>query len=288
MSNAAAGRTKGLADLAIAGERGRIATARFATIGADLASALRRALPFLARKRVPIAIEPARCILFEDLGKQAHSRAFATLPAGVSGVLAIDDVALARIFEGVLGAGSKAAHGGLTAAQNALSSRLSEGMARCLSVATSKLGVTLDASAKVKPPSGAAVVVALVIDGGGAIQIALPVASIVQDEETPREAPATCDAIARAMFDVEVDVVAELGRIRLPINALCNLKIGDVLRLALPLDERARVGVGGTMLFQGRPTTSGEQVAIAVDPPEPSATAVKDVTGLPIPIRHAA
>jgi flagellar motor switch protein FliM len=51
----------------------------------------------------------------------------------------------------------------------------------------------------------------------------------------------------------------------LPLRAIANLKVGDVLRLGLPLDERARVSAGGAELFQGRPTASGDVVAVALE-----------------------
>ncbi len=280
-------RKQGLADLAIAGERGRAAIARLSTLDAALASALRRALPFLARKRVPITVEKPRCILFEDLQKGGHTRIFATEPAGVAGALAVDEVALARIFEGVLGAGSNAPRGGFTPAQNALASRLSEAMVRALSLATAKIGAVLDAKATPPPPTGPAVVATLVIDGGGSIKVALPIAAIAQaDGASP--APAASDGIARAMLDVELDVVAELGKIKLSITALADLKVGDVVRLTLPLDERARISAGGITLFRGRPTTNGELVAIEIEPDAIISTDVKDVTPEPLAVRHAA
>jgi len=278
-----------LAELATAGERGRAAATRLGTIGAELASALRRALPFLARKRVPIAIEPARCALFEDLekeGKSGHLRAFVTQPNGVTGALLIDEAALTRIFEGVLGSASSPPKNGFTAAQNALALRLSEGMVKALSLATAKLGITLDGQAKASSPTGAAVVATLVIDGAGAIRIALPMAAVsVEDRGS---APPVCDGIARALIDVELDVIAELGRIRLPLAQLISLKVGDVVRLTLPLDEKARVVAGGVTLYEGRPTTIGDLVAIEIQPDETMASAVKGVTEAPIPIRHAA
>ena len=69
------------------------------------------------------------------------------------------------------------------------------------------------------------------------------------------------------MTDVELDVVAELGKVRLPLEAIAQLAVGDVIRLSLPLDERARICAGGATLFHGRPTASGHVVAVAIERP---------------------
>lgn len=107
-------------------------------------------------------------------------------------------------------------------------------------------------------------VVPLMMDGGGTIFLALPL-SAISHEDSDSEPPQIDSGIAAAMTDVELDVVAELGRVRLPLEALAQLAIGDVIRLSLPLDERARVCAGGATLFHGRPTASGHVVAVAIE-----------------------
>src|SRR5262249_55403126 len=102
------------------------------------------------------------------------------------------------------------------------------------------------------------------IEGGGKVFLALPLAAVMQDEEAAE--PTHLDSgIAAAMTDVELDVVAELGKVRLPLEAIASLAVGDVIRLSLPLDERARVCAGGATLFHGRPTASGHVVAVAIE-----------------------
>ena len=102
------------------------------------------------------------------------------------------------------------------------------------------------------------------MEGGGKILLALPLSSIHATKE-PVEDAEVDSGIAMALTEVEVDIVAELGKVRLPLEAIASLKVGDVLRLALPLDERARVCAGGAVLFHGRPTASGEVVAVALE-----------------------
>jgi flagellar motor switch protein FliM len=262
--------------LSVPGGRGRVACARVAEFTGDLATALRRAVPFLARKRVGITAEEPRCVSFAQLAADAtivHAVAFTVGgSSGSRGLVLVDEVALARMLDGVLGGGGETSSLGsaaLTSAQFALASRVSGGVLRAFSdVIASKLGVEIKATASKDIEPGSAVVAALALDAGGRILVAIPLSAIRTSEAAEADAagPAPIDAgIAMAMTEVEVDIVAELGKVRLPLETIANLKVGDVLRLTLPLDERARVCAGGAMLFQGRPTASGEVVAVALE-----------------------
>ena len=71
--------------------------------------------------------------------------------------------------------------------------------------------------------------------------------------------------MAAVVVEVEVDVVVELGKIKLRLSRLATLAVGDVVHLSLSLDEHAHVCAGGAVLFRGRPTTSGATIAIAID-----------------------
>ncbi|MBX3228832.1 MAG: FliM/FliN family flagellar motor switch protein [Labilithrix sp.] len=256
--------------LAQPGGRGRAACARAAEAGPELATALRRALPFLARKRVSITVDPTRCTSFADLaadGSIVYTAAFNEKSSSTRGLVLFDEAALARVLDGVLGGGSATTlpSAKLTSAQNALASRVSVGVLRAFADAlAARLGLTLEPCASKEIDAGAAVVVALVLEGGGRVSIALPLGCIRTDE--PSADPARVDpGIEAAMTDVELDVVAELGKVRLSLDAIMKLQVGDVVRLSLPLDEKARVSAGGAVLFHGRPTASGEVVAVALE-----------------------
>jgi len=258
--------------LSVPGGRGRAACARIAEFTGDLATALRRSVPFLARKRVGITADEPRCVSFAHLAADAtivHAVAFTIGGSGSSsrGLVLLDEVALARMLDGVLGGGGENSSLGsatLTSAQLALASRVSGGILKAFSeVLTAKLGVEVKPTTNKEIEPGAAVVAALALDAGGKIFIALPISAVQTSEATVAEA--INSGIANAMREVAVDIVAELGKVRLPLEAIANLKVGDVLRLTLPLDERARVCAGGAMLFQGRPTASGEVVAVALE-----------------------
>ena len=260
--------------LAVPGGRGRDACARVAEVSSALGTALRRAMPFLARRRVTVTAETPRCQSFADLAADdsiVHVAPFHVTRGG-RGLLLVDDTALARILDGVLGGQpggvaelQRTPSGGLSSAQAALASRVSGTMLRAFGEVTShKLGVFIEPISAKDIESGSAVVVTLCMEGGGKILLALPLSSIHATKE-PVEDAEVDSGIAMALTEVEVDIVAELGKVRLPLEAIASLKVGDVLRLALPLDERARVCAGGAVLFHGRPTASGEVVAVALE-----------------------
>lgn len=262
--------------LSVTGERGRAASARIAALAPALAGALRRAVPFLARRRVGVSVEPTRGVAFVDLASDegiVHASAF-TVRAGehkststLRGLVLFDDLALARILDGVLGGDGSPPAGVTTptSAQAALASRVAGSIIKAVGeVLATRLGLFVEPTASKDVGAGPAVVLPLTMDGGGKVLLALPLSAISRADEGS-EPPQLDSGIAAAMTDVELDVVAELGKVRLPLEAIAQLAIGDVLRLSLPLDERARVCAGGATLFHGRPTASGHVVAVAIE-----------------------
>jgi flagellar motor switch protein FliM len=101
-------------------------------------------------------------------------------------------------------------------------------------------------------------------DNAGRIVLLLPVSESGSVVPAGLAAP-TEERTAEALGHVDVDLVVELGRAVLPLARVASLAVGDVLRVPLPLDAAARVRVGSTVLFRGRPTTSGHQIAVAID-----------------------
>lgn len=264
--------------LAVPGGRGRAARARMTDVASPLAAALRRAVPFLSRRRVAVIAKAARCLSFAELAADAtiaHVSTFVVRTAGggspstaaMRGLVLFDDVALARILDGVLGGDGSASTSGVapTSAQSALASRVTGSMLRAFGdVLASRLSLAIEPTPSKDVEAGAAVVLPLAMDGGGTVLLALPLSAIARDEDAAE--PQQVDSgIAAAMTDVELDVIAELGKVRLPLEAIAQLAVGDVLRLSLPLDERARICAGGATLFHGRPTASGHVVAVAIE-----------------------
>lgn len=264
----------------VPGGRGRAACTRIDDASGALAAALRRAVPFLSRHRVAVTAEPARCIPFAELasdGSIVHASSFTARGVGrgspgtasLRGLVLFDETALARILDGVFGGdGSPTAKSaGPTSAQSALASRVTGSMLRAFGqVLASRLSLAIEPATSKDIEAGAAVILTLVMDGGGKVVLALPLSAVTRDEEVAE--PSHSDSgIALAMTDVVLDVVAELGRVRLPLEAIARLAVGDVIRLSLPLDERARICAGGATLFHGRPTASGHVVAVAIERP---------------------
>lgn len=255
--------------LAQPGGRGRAACVKAAIAGPELIVALKRALPFLARKRLSVKLELPRCLSFADLAADEnviYTSSFNEKTSNSRGLLFFDEAGLARVLDGALGGGDavKLPSLKLTSAQNALASRVTVSVMKAFSDALAgKLGLTVEATGNKDIDAGVAVILSLSIDGGGLISVALPLACIRADE--PSEAPKVDEGIAAAMLDVDVDIVAELGKVRLSLDTISKLQVGDVVRLALPLDERARVSAGGAVLFHGRPTASGDVVAVALE-----------------------
>jgi flagellar motor switch protein FliM len=262
----------GLARLGIAGERSRRAQDNLGRASADLVLALRRVLPFLTRKRVAVIAAAPRTFLFAELAEAVPDLAF-TMPfaAGARrapGILAIDGVGAARILDGVLGGGDGEpgvpGAPALSSAQLALAGRVAETVLRAFSEALrSRLGVALEpVTGTAVTDAGAGALLSFALAGGGVVALAIPLSVLGIGEG----AVETNDGrMAAAMVDVEVDVVVELGKVRLPLSRLATLAVGDIVNLALSLDEHAHVCAGGAVLFRGRPTATGATIGIAID-----------------------
>ena len=259
-----------LSALDVPGGRGRAACARLGEHGRDLAAALRKAVPFLARRHVEVKAETPACKSFADLAADTtvvHAASFAVGGSRLRGVVLIDDAALGRIVDAVFGGEGAASigSGAPTSAQTALASRVCTAMMRGFAeVLAAKLGITIAPTTAKELDAGTAVVLTLSLGGGGRVMLALPLGAIAVGPAS--EEPESIDAgIADALVDVEIDVVVELGKVRMPLEAIANLAVGDVVRLSLSLDTRVLVRAGGAVLFQGRPTASGDAVAVSLE-----------------------
>ncbi|HZD58990.1 MAG TPA: flagellar motor switch protein FliM [Anaerolineae bacterium] len=68
--------------------------------------------------------------------------------------------------------------------------------------------------------------------------------------------------IAKTLNRVSLPVSVELGRAKISIKRLLQLKPGDVIRLDTPADSDIRVLVNGRVKFYARPGVMGERVAV--------------------------
>ena len=128
-----------------------------------LATALRRALPFLARREVPITLAWARALpmsdALRDLPRPFHVSALTVEPGRAPGALVLDTNALRLLLDGVLGGDGRALPtldaAGLTAPQRALVGRTVEGIVRAVGeVLSSRIGVNLALASDRPDPNG--------------------------------------------------------------------------------------------------------------------------------------
>lgn len=64
---------------------------------------------------------------------------------------------------------------------------------------------------------------------------------------------------------VEIEAVAELGRVRANLSTLLGWQVGDVVRLDRSLTEQVPVVVDGRIKLRGRPGTRGDTVTLTIE-----------------------
>lgn len=257
-------------------DRARRACERVDGLGKPLAAAIRRAMPWLVRKRIEVSTEPARATLateiLESLPRPHHVTPL-IVDGRYSGALVLDAGAVARAVDGVLAGGSgdlpKLDPTGLSPAQQALASRLAQGIGAALAEALGRAGIRVEPALdkEAVPRGGLFVACTIAIgtgDGVGRIVLLVPTSALDLGPGNKTLALPAPPENPAMLANVEVDVVAELGRVPMPLPKVASLKVGDVIRLPLGIDAMARVHVGGRQLFAGKPTTQGHQMAIEI------------------------
>ena len=266
---------------ALEGERVRKASGVLERETPRLAAALRRAGPFLSRKSVPVALEYARAApiaeLLEGIGRPIHATHLLTTPGSAHGVLLLDGVAIAMFLDGTLGGDGKTLPtlnpAGLSRPQVALVSGLAGGIVRAFSDALSiAIGVRIEARAagvEEATAESAPIACGLAIGEGdiiGRILLLLPkevlLAALGEADSTP---PGGSDPrIAAVLETVELDLVVDLGRIQMPLGEVAALKVGDTLRLDVPVSGTVSIRAEERELLRGRPTTAGGRIALRI------------------------
>ncbi len=275
MSEAVADRSQALVRLSLESDRARRATAALAAEKRNLEGAVKRTLPFLVRRKIKVEAAAPRAVIFHDALAELVQPIHVT-PIdinGTRGALVLDGKAVAHGLDGVLGGSGDLPEldpSGLSPAQLALAVRIARGLFDGFSGMFAKMGMRLsllegDAAGT---PGGLLVACPVTIgedDKVGTILLLVPAGAIPEGQPGVPKIRELQAKTAAALSNVDVDVVAELGRVRLPLQRLAGLKVGDVIRLPLPLDTMATVRVSSSVLFRGRPTTSGPQIAIAIE-----------------------
>ena len=89
--------------------------------------------------------------------------------------------------------------------------------------------------------------------------------SAVRNEgETHEVTPRDNARVIRAMGDVRVELVAELGRLELGLRRILDLKPGQVLQLDAAAEETCSVRIGSVQKLVGRPVISRGQLAVEI------------------------
>lgn len=70
--------------------------------------------------------------------------------------------------------------------------------------------------------------------------------------------------LAEALRDVEVEVIAELGRVKMGLRDVLNVCVGQVIRLTTALDDPVTIRIAGIPKLTGAPVVSRGQLAIDV------------------------
>lgn len=247
----------------------------------------RKTLPFLVKRRARLVPEPV-CIVdlgaervvergpvFEILLEAEDSPAWACLTLGPE--------ALGVMLEGALGGSEKTASSGigadLTTAQAALVSKLARRLAEDFAEAVrSEVGIALKPTSARSIPAGDERDVSFAdglraecsfegIAGDARIAIAMgaeALESASKDSKNDDEEEASDPRMAEALSEVPVEVVAELGRVKLGLRRVLSLEVGQVLRLAAAVDDPVIVRVGGVEKFRGAPVISRGQLSVEI------------------------
>ncbi len=267
-----------LVKLGLGGDRARRACERLSLEQRALEAAVRRSLPYLARRKIPVTAVAARTALRSEV-MDTIARPFYVSPLCVgggvrpTGALVIDAKAIAHGLDGMLGSGRGGLPEldpvGLSAPQIALAARLARSLVAAFHEVIAPLGAPLAIAGEAPGGQGGAVLIACAVRIGegetaGTIILLVPAGAIETQgvaEATPPDAgPATRSAID----EVELEIIAELGRVRLALTRIASLRVGDVLRLPLSVDAPTRLHVGGHGLFVGKPTAHGSQIAVEI------------------------
>lgn len=250
------------------------------------ARSARKTLPFLVKRRARLVPEPV-CIV--DLGAErvvergpVYEIVLEAEEGPAWACLTLGPEALAVLLEGTLGGSEKNASSGigadLTLAQTALVSKLARRLAQDFAEAVKdEVGITLRATAARCIPAGderdaafpdglRAECVFEGIAGDARLAIAmgaeaLESAAKIQDDEGEDQSD---PRMAEALTEVPVEVVAELGRVRLGLRRVLSLEVGQVLRLATAVDDPVIVRVAGVEKFRGAPVISRGQLSVEI------------------------
>lgn len=270
--------------LSAEGARSRQAVGVLEKVAPHLCSALRRGLPFLTRRTQPIQVVWTKAApipeLMEELGGPRHHVELVTQPGRARAGLVLDRGAIALTLDGVLGGdGSQPPDldpesPELSSPQLALVSRMSLGLVEVMSefLAHRSGPRLLPRDPHVELPDEAAPVGCLFRFGNDAFagQVLLYISKDALTATQTRKAlprkpnPEADGRLSNSIGEAEIELVAELAKMRIGLADLAELRVGDTLRLNVPVDAEVRVHAEGRTILFGRPTSVAGQIAVRV------------------------
>jgi flagellar motor switch protein FliM len=282
VSDAAAASDVGkLLRFAVEGGRVRRAAAVLEQASPQLASALRRAMPFLGKLNAQVALLFARAIsvgeLLADLPRPIHATQLLVMPGGVHGAIILDAGALSMVLDGVLGGNGTAPPvldpSGLTPPQIALAARVLDGVVRSFSdVFQRRFGIALQPSAPDGDyASSEAAPIACSFEIGAGAHVGRVVLLVAKeallgstDGHLDQATNAPDPRVVGVVEQVELEMVAELARMKMTLGQLSRLRVGDTIRLDVAVGAAISVRTDGRVVLRGHPTTSAGQIAIRI------------------------
>lgn len=279
-----AGEAPGTAQLlksAVEGQRLRGAASALHDVGPPLAAAIRRALPFLARRGTTVLpIATATVALDEamaDLPSPRYRMSLVTAPDAGSGAVVLDAAAISLLLDGVLGGDGKHPApldpSGLSTPQIALLQRTLAGVVDTLAATLKlRLGLAIAPAPSAvgrSAPSDEGTPATLTFQLGenpedGKLVLALPSDALLQHADRKGAPPGEDPRVARTLQEVDLELVAELGRLKVSLQRLASLRVGDVLRLDVAVDSAVSVRADGRPILAGRPTSSSGRIAVKI------------------------
>jgi flagellar motor switch protein FliM len=267
---------------ALEGDRVRRAATILERESPRLVAALKRAIPFLSRRGVPISLFQAQAMpvaeLLESLARPFHVTHLVTQPGEAAGALVLDAGAVAIFLDGVLGGDGLSLPvlnpAGLSGPQTAMVAGLAGNILRAFTVALQgSIGLGLEARPANLEQAPVESAIACVLELGegdrrGRVALLLAKEPLVTESAAAQAvaSPTLDPRIATVLEEVELTVVAELARVFLKVGHIASLKVGDTLRLDVPVSGLVSVRASGRELMRGRPTTSGGRIAVKILP----------------------
>jgi flagellar motor switch protein FliM len=258
-----------------------------ARIATGFTRSARRAMPFLVRQRGSLLAREVSLTGPHEV-KSPDGPRFAVRLEVQDGSgwaeLVLDTGAITFLLEGVLGAsnldGQVQLTSELTLAQRALVTRVAKSLAQDLAQACADetgLALKLSAVRAIAPgeapkKSGAdGLYVRCDFDAGSvkaAITIGVSASTLEEAAKSQSDdAPGLHEGDPRvrdALTQVDIQLIAELGTVRVNLRDILRLKAGDVLRLNTAIDDPIKIRVGELTKLTGVPVISRGQLAIEI------------------------